>query len=47
MDEVPIPLRKLLNSPLPADHEILDAILRRVQETLQENSTTNDTNPYE
>lgn len=26
MDEVPIPLRKILDSPLPADHEILDAI---------------------
>jgi formylmethanofuran dehydrogenase subunit B len=29
MDEVPIPLRKILDSPLPADHEILDAIRTR------------------
>jgi formylmethanofuran dehydrogenase subunit B len=35
MDEVPIPLRQLLHSPLPADHEILDAIRRRIPETLQ------------
>lgn len=30
MDEVPIPLRKILDSPLPADHEILDAITDQV-----------------
>jgi formylmethanofuran dehydrogenase subunit B len=27
MDEVPIPLREVLASPLPADHEILQAIM--------------------
>lgn len=26
MDEVPIPLRKILDAPLPADHEVLQAI---------------------
>ncbi len=30
MDEVPIPLRPVLDSPLPADHEILDLIRRAV-----------------
>lgn len=30
MDEVPIPLRQILASPLPADHEVLDAIGRAV-----------------
>jgi len=29
MDEVPIPLRQLIDSPLKADHEVLDAIMRR------------------
>lgn len=30
MDEVPIPLRAVLHSPLPADHEILDALCERL-----------------
>lgn len=30
MDEVPIPLRQLIDSPLPADHEVLDAIMNSV-----------------
>ena len=29
MDETPIPLRMVLHSTLPADHEVLDAILDR------------------
>lgn len=29
MDETPIPLRKILESTLPADHEVLDAIVGR------------------
>lgn len=37
MDEVPIPLRKLLDSPLPADHEVLDAILRDVRDRCRAN----------
>ena len=31
MDEVPIPLRQVLPSPLPADHEILDAMGRALR----------------
>ena len=31
MDEVPIPLRTVLDSPLPADHEVLAGITRIVQ----------------
>jgi formylmethanofuran dehydrogenase subunit B len=31
MDEVPIPLRSVLESPLPADHEILESIQRAVR----------------
>ncbi len=31
MDEVPIPLRKVCDSPLPADHEILDAIRTQIE----------------
>ena len=31
MDEVPIPLRSLIDSPLPADHEVLEAILASVR----------------
>ncbi len=31
MDEVPIPLRKVLDSSLPADHEVLDAIATRLR----------------
>ncbi|NQV22967.1 MAG: formylmethanofuran dehydrogenase subunit B [Rhodopirellula sp.] len=31
MDETPIPLRRVLDSALPADHEVLDAIIRRVK----------------
>lgn len=27
MDEVPVPLRKILDSPLPTDHEILDRLI--------------------
>lgn len=30
MDEMPIPLRKVLDSSLPADHEVLDAIISRI-----------------
>jgi len=30
MDETPIPLRKVLDSDLPADHEVLDAIIDQV-----------------
>ncbi len=33
MDETPIPLRKVLDSDLPADHEILDAINNRIVKT--------------
>jgi formylmethanofuran dehydrogenase subunit B len=32
MDEVPIPLRKVLDSPLPSDDEVLRAILKAVRE---------------
>ncbi|MHB9068567.1 MAG: hypothetical protein ACYC4B_32760, partial [Pirellulaceae bacterium] len=31
MDEVPVPLRQILSSPLPADHEVLDAIRQALQ----------------
>ncbi|MFM8475769.1 MAG: formylmethanofuran dehydrogenase subunit B, partial [Planctomycetaceae bacterium] len=31
MDEVPVPLRKILNSPLPSDDEVLRAILRELK----------------
>lgn len=31
MDEVPVPLRQILPSPLPADHEVLDAIRRALR----------------
>ncbi|MCA9081110.1 MAG: formylmethanofuran dehydrogenase subunit B [Planctomycetaceae bacterium] len=31
MDETPLPLRPILNSSLPADHEILQALLTRIQ----------------
>lgn len=30
MDEMPIPLRKILDSSLPADHEVLDAVIGRL-----------------
>ncbi|MFT5094055.1 MAG: formylmethanofuran dehydrogenase subunit B [Porticoccaceae bacterium] len=30
MDETPIPLRKVLDSDLPADHEVLDAIIDQI-----------------
>jgi formylmethanofuran dehydrogenase subunit B len=30
MDEVPVPLRKIINSPLPSDDEVLRAILKRL-----------------
>jgi formylmethanofuran dehydrogenase subunit B len=33
MDETPIPLRKVLDSDLPADHEVLDAIIDQVHGT--------------
>lgn len=37
MDEVPIPLRKVLDSPLPSDDEVLRAVLQAVQaQTLRE-----------
>ncbi len=31
MDEVPIPLRKVLDSPLPADHEVLAKIVQAIK----------------
>ncbi len=31
MDEVPVPLQQILPSPLPADHEVLDAIRRALR----------------
>ena len=30
MDEVPVPLRQILNSSLPSDDEVLRAILKRL-----------------
>lgn len=33
MDETPIPLRKVLDSDLPADHEVLDVIIERIGRT--------------
>lgn len=30
MDEMPIPLRKILDSSLPADHEVLDAVIHQI-----------------
>lgn len=33
MDEVPIPLRKLIDSPYPTDGEVLNAIGRRIRES--------------
>ncbi|MFO0999789.1 MAG: hypothetical protein U0936_05610 [Planctomycetaceae bacterium] len=30
MDEVPVPLRQIINSPLPSDDEVLRAILKRL-----------------
>ena len=32
MDEIPIPLRSILNSSLPADHEVLASILERISQ---------------
>lgn len=31
MDETPIPLRKVLTSELPADHEVLNALIRKIK----------------
>jgi hypothetical protein len=33
MDETPIPLRKVLDSNLPADHEVLNKIINRIVKT--------------
>jgi len=40
MDETPIPLRKVLDSDLPADHEVLDEIINRIVETREHPAKT-------
>lgn len=34
MDEIPVPLRKVMESPLPSDDEVLRAILKRVMDNV-------------
>ena len=40
MDETPIPLRKVLDSDLPADHDVLDEIINRIVDTREHAAKT-------